>query len=129
MVDKELDDAGCVLLDHDLTPESGLLVFGVDNATDLLDRIGNLEKKFFGRLTTSHMTCLHSIGIKSYFNEFLSLINMCQGKLLKRAIKGMFCYFRAYNIETPKQIASITVSQNWHQKIYPKLKKQPLKKH
>jgi hypothetical protein len=71
LVDKELNDAGCVLLDHDLTPESGLLVFGVDNATNLLDRIGNLEKKFFGKVNfVTYDMFTHNIVIKSYFYDF-----------------------------------------------------------
>lgn len=43
-VDKELDDAGGVLLDHDLAPEAGLLVVGVQDAANLLDGVGNLDR-------------------------------------------------------------------------------------
>jgi hypothetical protein len=44
-VDKELDDAGGVLLDHDLAAEPAFLVVGVHDTAHLLDGVGNLGEK------------------------------------------------------------------------------------
>jgi len=41
-VDKELDDAGGVLLDHDLAAEPAFFVVGVHDPAHLLDGVGNL---------------------------------------------------------------------------------------
>ncbi len=47
LIDEQLDDAGGVLVDHDLAPETGLLVVGVNDAADLLDCVGDLQDIFF----------------------------------------------------------------------------------
>ena len=42
LVNEQFDDAGCVLVDHDLTSQASLLVVGVEDATRLLQGLGNL---------------------------------------------------------------------------------------
>ena len=56
LVDKEFDDTGGVLVDHDLAPETGLLVVGVDDAADLLDRVSDLQE--IGKLPHEIYVCI-----------------------------------------------------------------------
>jgi len=48
-VDEELDDAGGVLLNHDLAAEPAFLIVGVHDPAHLLDGIGNLGGKKLAR--------------------------------------------------------------------------------